>query len=139
MRLCEAARQPVATHWVLRDIHLEHILFDSTQNHRRVSGIIDYDAVRVDTPAADLARFISSCGEVPSSWVVDAVRVYRESCRFCKHSESLIPLLMTSTSLIACANWTQWLCLEGRVFDAGREKAINRFQLAIEQAEMLFP
>ena len=39
---------------VLRDVHREHLLFVD----HSVSGLIDFDAVRVDTPATDLARWV---------------------------------------------------------------------------------
>jgi aminoglycoside phosphotransferase (APT) family kinase protein len=49
------SEKPVAVQYVLRDVHREHVLFDGGA----VRGIIDFDALRVDTPATDLARWAS--------------------------------------------------------------------------------
>ncbi|MCA9137186.1 MAG: aminoglycoside phosphotransferase family protein [Planctomycetales bacterium] len=50
-----AARE-LPLQYVFRDVHREHLLFTSGS----VSGIIDYDAIRIDTPATDLARWATS-------------------------------------------------------------------------------
>ncbi len=53
----EARRQvPYPQQPVLRDVHREHVLFQ----RQAVSGLIDFDALRIDAPAVDLARFLSS-------------------------------------------------------------------------------
>ena len=49
-------KHPVSTQMVLRDVHREHILF----LEGCVSGLIDFDAVAVDTPWTDLARWAGS-------------------------------------------------------------------------------
>lgn len=55
-RLSPWLERPMPVQYVLRDIHRENMLFDSG----RVSALIDFDAVRVDTVAVDLARWASS-------------------------------------------------------------------------------
>ncbi|WP_417739690.1 aminoglycoside phosphotransferase family protein [Rosistilla oblonga] len=139
-RLQEAAAVRVRTQWVLRDVHLEHLLFDNLGDAAEtVSAIVDYDAVRIDTPATDLARFLGSFGGIPPQWYNAAIASYRRICPLAADSERLIPLLDAATHLIASANWTQWLCVENRRFDAGAEKAVDRFREAVDRAEMLFP
>ena len=54
--LSSLTESPRPTHYVLRDIHREHMLFLDGQ----VSGIIDLDAIRVDTSAVDIARWATS-------------------------------------------------------------------------------
>ncbi len=52
-----ASQVAVVLHPVLRrDLWSDHLLFSGTE----VSGIIDYGALRVDEPAADLARLLGS-------------------------------------------------------------------------------
>ncbi|QDV71577.1 Phosphotransferase enzyme family protein [Rosistilla carotiformis] len=139
-RLHEATAVGVKTQWVLRDVHLEHLLFDNLGSATEsVSAIVDYDAVRIDTPATDLARFLGSCGGIPLQWYNAAIAAYRRIQPLDATSERLIPLLDAATCLIASANWTQWLCVENRRFDAGAEKAADRFREAVDRAEMLFP
>ncbi|MCC9600692.1 aminoglycoside phosphotransferase family protein [Stieleria sp. JC731] len=56
----------VPQHWILRDVHREHVLFEQG----RVSGIIDFDAMRFDTPLVDFARWLGgfdSFWEAPES------------------------------------------------------------------------
>ncbi len=59
-RLTEAltplANQPLPLQYVVRDIHREHMLFSA----EKVVGIIDFDALRVDTVGVDLARWAAS-------------------------------------------------------------------------------
>ncbi|OYP35074.1 hypothetical protein CGZ80_13355 [Rhodopirellula sp. MGV] len=47
---------PVPQHWILRDVHREHLLFVD----RQVSGLIDFDAMRIDSPIVDFARWLGS-------------------------------------------------------------------------------
>ncbi|WP_153557161.1 aminoglycoside phosphotransferase family protein [Roseimaritima sediminicola] len=44
--------------YVLRDCHHGHILFD--RDRLQVTGLIDFDALRIDTPATDLGRLVFS-------------------------------------------------------------------------------
>lgn len=48
------SRCPVRLQYVLRDVHREHVLFDRGEP----TGLIDFDAIRIDTVAADLARWV---------------------------------------------------------------------------------
>lgn len=54
-RLAAEYDRPIPVQWVLRDVHRGHVLFQTGT----VSGILDFDAMRVDTPATDLARWVS--------------------------------------------------------------------------------
>ena len=54
--LLQDSDNSVTTQYVLRDVHAQHILFSSG----RVTGLIDFDAVRIDTPASDLAPWAGS-------------------------------------------------------------------------------
>lgn len=139
-RLNEFATIPVLTQWVLRDVHREHLLFTGLDTSQpAVSAIVDYDAVRIDTPATDLARFLGSWGRLSADDYASAINRYRQICPLSDDAARLIPLLDAATCLIACANWTVWLCIENRVFAAGAEKAAARFRETVQRAEMLFP
>ncbi|QEG02694.1 Phosphotransferase enzyme family protein [Stieleria maiorica] len=54
--LAPLARRRWPLQYVVRDIHREHVLFSGGA----VSGIIDFDALRIDTVAVDLARWAAS-------------------------------------------------------------------------------
>ena len=47
-------QRSLATQFVLRDIHRDHLLF----RDGKVTGMIDFDALRVDTPTTDLSRWV---------------------------------------------------------------------------------
>ena len=54
--LSELASRQWQTHWILRDVWRNNVL--TTQD--KVVGIVDFDAVRVDTPVLDCVRFLGS-------------------------------------------------------------------------------
>ena len=64
---------------VLRDVHREHLLFsDPTEQQGsdadtmpHVTGLIDLDAARIDTPATDLARWVAGFLAVSSPGGID--------------------------------------------------------------------
>ena len=60
MKRYESMRLPLQ--YVLRDIHGQHLLFQPCEESGSclATGLIDFDAVRVDTPIADWARWIGS-------------------------------------------------------------------------------
>jgi len=138
-RLREAADSPTHTQWVLRDVHKEHVLWHSNAGDTPcVSGIIDYDAVQIDTPAADVARFLGSCELGDSGQIDAAVDVYNELFPRATIDANLVRLLDQATCLIAAVNWLIWLGLERREYAAGRRKALDRFREMVERAEILF-
>lgn len=57
-RLESWASEPTQCHFVIRDVHRMHLLFEHDPDQR--IGFIDFDAMRIDTPALDLARWIGS-------------------------------------------------------------------------------
>ncbi|MEM9644915.1 MAG: phosphotransferase [Planctomycetota bacterium] len=57
--------QRTTRHWVLRDVHDGHVLFESNRGTSQVSSIIDFDAIRFDTPSADVSRWATSFLGIP--------------------------------------------------------------------------
>ncbi len=115
--------QPVPTQYVLRDVHRQHLLF--CKDH--VSGLIDFDAVRIDTPLTDLARWGGSftAGRHDENEVWQAVMAgYGENYPFQQyrdqaHVMAVIRELNRSATWISLANWAVWIRLECRSFPAG--------------------
>lgn len=74
-RLTEAltplANQRLPLQYVIRDIHREHMLYSA----EKVVGIIDFDALRVDTVAVDLARWATSFSQFRDSPVQTIDRI----------------------------------------------------------------
>ena len=114
--------EPLYTQFVLRDIHRENALFVDG----RPSGLIDFDAVRIDTPWTDLARwtggFLGGSHESSRVWEASMAGFCRQhalnqspemefGCRLAKD-------LCFATNWIGLANWLVWLIMEQRSFGA---------------------
>lgn len=138
------SRVPLRT--VLRDVHRDHVLMDGSYN---VSGLIDYDAVREDTPATDLARWIAGFLVGPAvpdanglagrlsgdsgerSWdqVWQAgLAGYRRSAPLSEQEEQLARRLLFASAWISLANWAVWLLHDGKRFAAGPEAIAGRIR-----------
>lgn len=135
VRLLEAwATRPLRQQYVLRDIHLENTLFIGD----RLSGIIDYDAIRIDSPATDLARLVGSTALLPRPpelprlaplpwpelWS-ETLAAYRAVCPFSTEEEQLARVLAEVNPLVVLANWVVWVVREGRAFP-GSDAAVSR-------------
>lgn len=123
-----------AATWVLRDVHRDHVLFSQT-GRREVCGILDYDAVDWDSPAADLARWSGDfwreptlcSGEEPLGWhpaLEAAVAGYQRVCPFSEYQIELARTLIEVNAMGALANWLAWLIVENRRF-RGQASAIR--------------
>jgi hypothetical protein len=121
--------------WTLRDVHREHVLFNS---HGRVNGVIDYDAIDQDSPAADVARWAGDFAkqtEISTALTSDrsvadllsaAVAGYRRIRPFSDGEYELAKTLIEASSLGGLGNWLVWLILENRQFDASADRIRGR-------------
>ena len=106
--------------YVLRDIHRQHILFQDGMP----SGILDFDAIQVDTPLLDLSRWIADFDlfrEDPRAVIDASLAGYGQECVFPARSgggdeRKLLRLLAAATTWIGLANWVIWIALESRQF-----------------------
>lgn len=123
---------------VLRDVWSDHVLFD--EDGGRVTGIVDYHAAAIDTPATDLARLLGSWSlagercELPllEAWR-DAIDAYEEVRPLAPAERRLIPWLHATGVVLGLDNWFRWTLDEGRTFpDAARmHKRITRLVAAL--------
>ena len=100
----------------LRDIWRDHVLFTGEE----VTGIIDFGAARIESPAGDIARLVGSLvGDDAEGW--DAARAAYEALRPLDASQQpLIRAFDVSGVLLSGVNWLAWLYVERRAFeDAG--------------------
>jgi Ser/Thr protein kinase RdoA (MazF antagonist) len=111
LRVWVPRRYPL--HPCLCDVWYDHVLFESDV----VSGIIDYGSVKLDHPAADLARLLGSLvGDDTAGWDagLDAYAAVRPlSADEC----SLARALDRTGVILAAANWLRWLYHDGRQFE----------------------
>ncbi|TWU04715.1 phosphotransferase [Stieleria varia] len=127
----------VSTQYVLRDVHREHVLFDFGTDHLgvRATAILDFDAIRVDTPASDLSRWVTSfpqwpcqsdeiwratlAGYVDQTSFSDAQVAQMAAPEF----RELVFALAKSSIFISLANWVVWLLVESRTFPVPQQVA----------------
>ncbi len=117
----------VAIQPVLRDIWYEHIFFEGEQ----VSGIVDWHASGVDTPATDIARLFGSWPD-DHSLEMSFLESYQSIRRLTDEEQRLIPFLKASGVILGLENWFRWIVEENRYF-ADKQKAINRIN-SLQQA-----
>ncbi len=99
--------RPVETQWVLADVHREHVLFEGGQ----VEGIVDFDAVRRDTVATDLARWVGSFlidGNATAALWAAAIGSYRTLRSLSPCEQELAGAIEKASWFIQLANWVVW-------------------------------
>jgi homoserine kinase type II len=111
--LLKASRSILHLQPTLRDARPEHFLFEQD----RLSGIVDFGAMGVDSLAGDLARLMGDWLEGDPALRAVALSAY-ERIRPLKPSElSLIPVFESAADLLIGERWLRWHLLEGRRFE----------------------
>lgn len=109
-----AATEPVPLPFSIRDVWYEHILFDDD----RVTGLIDFGAMRRETRAGDVARLLGSlAGNNAEHWRA-GMAAYNQVCPMTDAEQALVPLFDSSGVLLGGMNWVRWIAAEGRQFDS---------------------
>lgn len=110
-RVAKWESRPVPLQPVLRDVWSDHVLFVDD----RVTGMIDWHAAGIDTPATDIARLL---GSWPRAAVIrrEFLASY-EAVRPLEPEEArLVPFLQATGTLFGLDNWFRWLMEEKRPF-----------------------
>jgi Ser/Thr protein kinase RdoA (MazF antagonist) len=99
----------------LRDIWHDHVLFTGDQ----VTGIIDFGAARIESPAGDLARLVGSLGVESHQHRIwnTALAAYEATRPLGASQRMLVRAFDASTVLLSGINWLTWLYLEQREFE----------------------
>jgi homoserine kinase type II len=138
-RLAPLADVPLPMQPCIRDVWHDHVLF----NGDRVTGLIDFGAMRIDTPATDVARLLGSLQSVSPPRSGEGLReghsrddwheglAAYSAIRPLSAQESLaVPVLDTSGTILAGCNWIRWIYIDGRQF-------INMRQVVLRFARLL--
>ncbi|MCI0361466.1 MAG: aminoglycoside phosphotransferase family protein [Planctomycetaceae bacterium] len=94
----------------IRDIHHDHVLFTGDN----VSGLVDFGALRIDTPLADVARLVGSLVGDDQPQRQFALAAYAQLRPLTDHDRRLIDLLDHSGLVLGGLNWLRWLYVERR-------------------------
>jgi homoserine kinase type II len=112
----------------LRDARPEHILFVGD----RVTGLVDFGAMGVDTVAADLSRLLGEWVGAERNARALALAAYAAIRPLEPIETALIDVFEDSSALLGAGHWIRWHFLEGRSFDdpgavaAGIARGVNR-------------
>lgn len=97
----------------LCDIWHDHLLFQQ----ERLTGIVDYGAIKMDHVAVDLARMLGSLlGDDAKRWD-QALRAYRQVRPFSAAEERLAHDLDRTGTILGMANWLLWIYEDRRDFE----------------------
>ncbi len=114
----------------LCDVWHDHVLFDGD----RVTGIVDYGAMKIDHPAVDVARLLGSFVEDdPEGWAT-GLAAYREIRPFKAEEEDLARALDLSGAVVGASAWLRWLYHEDKDF-ADRQAAGGRLEALVKRIE----
>jgi homoserine kinase type II len=94
----------------IRDVHHDHVLFTG----QRVTGLVDFGALRIDTPLADVARLVGSLAGDDLQSRTHALAAYNELRPLADADRRLIDLLDASNVVLGGQNWLRWLYLDRR-------------------------
>ena len=96
----------------LRDIWHDHVLFTGDE----VTGIIDFGATQIESPAGDIARLLGSfVGDDRRAWDF-ALRAYQSKRQLSPVELAMIPALNIANVTFSGVNWVRWLYVDRRDF-----------------------
>jgi homoserine kinase type II len=107
----------------LRDIWHDHVLFIGDT----VTGIVDFGAIDIDSPACDIARLLGSlAGDDAIAWP-RGLAAYSAVRQLSVEERHAVTALDISGTLLAGCNWIRWIYVEGRQFE-NPAQVISRFR-----------
>jgi Ser/Thr protein kinase RdoA (MazF antagonist) len=132
----DTLRQAAAIHVPLqpciRDIWHDHVLYLGD----KVSALIDFGAMRVDSVATDIARLLGSlCGDDGAAWL-EALNAYDAIRPLSSGEALLVTAYDRSNTLLSGMNWLEWICLDGRQFE-NRASICERLDVNLARLEHL--
>jgi homoserine kinase type II len=127
--------QPLFVQPCVRDLRLEHLLFQASQ----LTGIVDYGAMGLDHPAVDLARYIGECGVDPWETCRLGLNIYRSVANDdFDATDEFVMQLARSGALGSAIIWLRrWL--SGAIPAVESPRVKHRLGLLIRAIELLSP
>ncbi len=110
----EAASVAVPLQPCLGDVWHDHVLFTG----QRVTGLVDFEAMRLDTVACDMARLLGSMVmDDPAGWQTGLSAYEAVAGPLDPAERQLIEVFDRSTVVLAPLNWIEWIFLQRRQFE----------------------
>ena len=97
----------------IRDIRREHVLFEGN----RVSGIIDFGALRLETVAGDVARLLDSLANDDLAMWQHGLAANQSVRPLSDDELTLVEAFDLSAPLLSGLNWIDWIFRGGRTFE----------------------
>ncbi len=129
-RLRPWAARPWRLQPCLCDVWHDHLLYEG----ERLTGLVDYGAVKVDHPAADLARLLGSLVADDAAGWSAGLAAYRAVRPLAEDEAGLARALDETGAMLGVVNWLRWLYAERREFD-DRPAAGRRLAVLVERIE----
>jgi homoserine kinase type II len=126
------AREKFSVQPCLRDIWHDHVLFTGDE----VTGIIDFGAMDIDTPACDVARLLGGLVGPDAAQRQIGLTGYCSVRPLMAHELAAVAAFDTSIVLLAGCNWIRWIFIEGRQFE-NPTQVIGYFKRIMERTMLL--
>src|SRR5262249_29532695 len=111
--VARAAGRPVRRQWCGRDVRGDHLLFVG----ERLTGLVDFGALGIDSVAADLARLLEDWVGPDRAARAEALETYQAVRPLDDSETDLIPAFERTAALLGGGHWLRWHSVEGRRFD----------------------
>ncbi|MCE9554383.1 MAG: phosphotransferase [Planctomycetes bacterium] len=112
--LRELLATPVALQPCIRDIHDQHVLMIGN----RVTGLIDFGAMRVDSVATDVARLLGTMAGDDASLREAGLSAYQLCRRLSDIESRLVVAIVRANVVLTGPQWLQWLLVEQKSFES---------------------
>ncbi len=126
------ASLPLPLQPCIRDVWHDHILFMG----ERVSGIVDFGGVDIDTPTTDIARLLGSLAEDDRAAWRTGVAAYSVVRPLSQNESLAVPALDAAGTILATCNWIRWIYLERREFE-NRAQVLQRFKTLTTRCKVI--
>jgi homoserine kinase type II len=116
----------------LRDVWHDHVLFQG----QTVRGLVDFGAMRVETPVGDIARLLGSLAvDDRSAWQL-GLEAYQMLQPLTPDQHRLLPAFDAANITLTGLNWIEWLFVDQRQF-GDYDRVIGRMTWIAGRAEAL--
>ncbi len=118
-----------ALHTCHGDLWHDHVLYNGPD----VSGFIDFGAMRIDSPASDLARLLGSLAKDDRALWDAGFAAYASRAPLNDAERRLAVTIDHANVLLAGMNWLKWLFIEQRQFE-DPQRVQQRLDAILERA-----